>query len=98
MRMILQIGCILAIALGVGLIVAGAVHTTADQPKDVGQAVRSLQRSNSQVEEDRRMVTGFFGFGSGFLTLGTLGLVIPWVNVLVHGRRTGVAQSPTNPA
>ena len=44
------------------------------------------------------MATMYYGFGSAFLTLGILGLVIPWVNVLVYGRRKAVAEAPTNPA
>lgn len=79
MRVLGQILSGLAVALGVGLLVAG---------------------SERDVQFFHGLAAGLKGFGAGFLTLGILGLLLPWANALVSARRVRTVEpvTPSNPS
>ncbi len=87
MRSLLQFASVLALALGVGLVVAGQSMSTGWRSGDMSQMMRSLERSSREAQEERMMTSMLFGFGAGFLSLGALGLIVPWCNALVYGRK-----------
>jgi hypothetical protein len=84
-----QIASVLAVAIGVGLLVAGNSVEPVPLVGSVGQAVHSLERWARDAESFHELAAWLKGFGAGFLTLGILGLVVPWANALVYGRRGG---------
>lgn len=95
-----QIVSVLAVALGTGLLVAGCAVSPAPRVDSVGQTVHALERAARDAEFFHELAAWLKGFGAGFLTLGILGLVVPWANVLVYGRRGGATPpaEPANPA
>ncbi len=86
MRIIAQVISVILIAVGVGLLVAGGSLTPATQMNLVDQAISSAHRSSRDVEFVHHLAIAFKGFGACFLTLGVLGLLVPWANVLFFGR------------
>jgi hypothetical protein len=88
MRTFLQVISIFAIALRMGLVIGGNVYL-GDSSRDVGQQMRAITM-NDRDDGRRSFGAALFGTGASFLTLGTLGLVVPWGNALIHGRRSVV--------
>lgn len=87
MRFLIQSASVLAIAVGVGMLVAGSTAApyllvTAEN----GQQM-ALATSNLRGEFYHGLAIGLKGFGSGFLTLGVLGLVLPWIDVIINALR-----------
>jgi len=81
LRYLIQAACVLAIALGAGLFAFGSYLDPQLDMSNPAQVVRNL------THEDREMhviASTACGVGVGFMTLGGLGLVVPWVNVLVQ--------------
>lgn len=84
-----QIISMLAIALGVAFLVAGS-SLSPSFPNEMAAMAQNFGRNVSPE------VPAFLkGIGAGFLTLGLLGLVVPWVNVLIAHFRQPPA-TPTN--
>jgi hypothetical protein len=80
MRGFVQVICVLAIAVGSGLAAFGSKlepQLNVTDPAAMAQFLNSYEREN---EHFTASVTS--GIGMGFLILGTLGLVVPWVNRL----------------
>ena len=100
MRVFGQIVSVFAIALGTGLLVAGSSLNPVVRLDNVGQVVRSLEWSARDAEFYHSLAAGLKGPGAAFLTLGIVGLVVPWVNVLVYRRRATSPGpvTPSNPA
>ena len=100
MRVIGQIVSVFAMALGIGLLVAGSMIDPVLRADNVGQMVSTLEMSARDAEFYRNLAVGLMGFGAGFLTLGILGVVVPWANVAVYGQRRGALPNtePVNPA
>jgi MFS family permease len=88
-RVIGQIVSVFAVALGVGLLVAGSMIDPVLRADNLDQIVATLERSANEVEFYRNLTAGLIGIGAASLTLGILGLVVPWANVVVYGRRAG---------
>jgi hypothetical protein len=87
MRTTAQIISVCAIAVGVGLLVGG-ITINPDNVQDVGELAQALRRPSREFDNYRELSAVLKGIGAAFLALGTLGLVVPWANVLVYGRRT----------
>jgi hypothetical protein len=83
MRGFLQAICVFAIALGAGLFATGNYLEPRIDPSNVAEFSRFFQYRN-----DERIASSVLrGCGIGFMTLGVLGLVVPWINVLVYRQR-----------
>lgn len=76
-----------AIAAGIGLLVAGSSLYPCVPPHDIGQALSSLRWSARDAQLSLELAASLKGSGAGVLTLGILGLVIPWVNTLMANRK-----------
>jgi hypothetical protein len=91
MRVVGQIASVFAIAIGIGLFVAG---------RSVAPVLRvdsvTLQWPTGDAEFYHALAATLKGFGSGLLALGLSGLIVPWVNVLLH-RRHSTATVPSTP-
>jgi len=86
-RFIIQIVSVVAIALGVGLLVAGSSINPVASGDNVEQFVLAMEMSGREAEFYHQLAMTLKGTGAGFLTLGVLGLLVPWANVLVYGPR-----------
>ncbi|MDX2038708.1 MAG: hypothetical protein SFX72_18830 [Isosphaeraceae bacterium] len=86
MRAFLQVVSIFSIAIGMGLVIGGNVYL-GDSSRDMGQQMRAFAM-NDRDDDRRAFGAALFGTGGAFLTLGTLGLVVPWGNALIYGRRS----------
>jgi hypothetical protein len=77
----LQIVCIGAIAVGAGFFAGGSyLEPTLNfaNPAEFAQAFNNHQNSELRV-----IAAVLRGFGVGFMVLGTLMLVVPWLNAYV---------------
>jgi preprotein translocase subunit Sss1 len=80
MRGFIQVVCVLAIAVGGGLITFGSKLEPQFNLADPAAVTRIL---NSYQDPHLRELTSLTsGLGMGFMILGILGLVAPWVNKL----------------
>lgn len=79
MRYLIQAACVVAIALGGGLFAFGSYLEPRLDPTNPMEAVHSL----SQDRDTHFEASLACGFGVGFMTLGGLGLIVPWINILV---------------
>ncbi len=78
MRRFGQAVCILVIAIGSGLFSFGSYL---DPRLDVTEAARQFDLYRSREEHFTASICR--GVGVGCLTLGSLGLIVPWINLLV---------------
>jgi hypothetical protein len=88
MRIFLQIVSVLFIAIGVGLLVAGRSAQPAFGVDSSGDPMRAQAWSAHNAEFYVTLAVVLKGTGAGFLTLGILGLLVPWANTLIYNRRT----------
>ncbi len=80
MRGFIQMVCLLAIAVGGGLIAFGSKLEPQWNLADPTTVTRIL---DSYQDEDQHMIASMTsGVGMGFMILGILGLIVPWVNKL----------------
>jgi tetrahydromethanopterin S-methyltransferase subunit F len=96
MRLVVQLLSVLAIAIGVGLLVAGGEISPGISLDTGTQITYRPDLSARDIEFYGGLAAALKGFGAGFLTLGVAGLVVPWVNFLLYGR-PGSAVSPPLP-
>lgn len=91
MRSLVQVVCVAALALGAGLFAFGGYLDPQPGLRSPDDVARFVGRFSDR--DDRMMASIARGFGIGFMALGGLGLVVPWVNTLVAGagRRGGNA-------
>lgn len=80
MKGLLQAICVLAIAIGSGLIAFG--NKLEPQPNMTDPAAMAQFLNSYREGRDHFSASLTSGFGMGFLMLGTLGLVVPWLNKL----------------
>jgi hypothetical protein len=95
MRGFIQASCVVAIALGAGLFTFGSyLQPRLDLANPAGAA--QVARYFGKQSEDLHIAAAIArGFGTGFMTLGGLGLVVPWVNAfLAHQRVRGSTMLP----
>ncbi|HEV8062202.1 MAG TPA: hypothetical protein VGP68_20150 [Gemmataceae bacterium] len=92
MRNFIQGVCVFAFALGAGLFAFG----TYLQPELNFTNVNPVEftRFFDHMNEYRIGASIARGFGIGFMTLGGLGLIVPWVNVLLTRERSRVVATP----
>ena len=79
----------LAVAFGVGLLVAGRTLAPPSLPDQIASQYSPAEWrlvSNSE-RQDRDVAMACNGFGAGFLTLGLLGLILPRIDLLLQDRR-----------
>lgn len=94
MRGMLQIVCVVALALGAGLFATGRGL----QPRqDLSEPLAAVLTTPREYEEQRAAAATYRGCGVGFMVLGALGLAVPWLNSLVS-RRSNPTSSPSSPA
>lgn len=90
-----QVLCVIAIALGTGLLVAGNSLNPTIGADELPQRISQLALSPREAEFMLGLSAALRGFGAAFLTLGILALVVPWINTLIHGRgRAEAAETP----
>ena len=87
MRVIAQVVSVCAIALGMGLLVGGITIDPANRVQDLSELARTLNQSEREIAFYRELSAALKGVGAAFLTLGAFGLLVPWANILVYGRR-----------
>lgn len=80
MRGFIQAICVLAIAVGSGLVAFASKLEPQFQVTDPAAMAAFL--NSYERGHDRYTASLSSGFGMGFLILGTLGLVAPWINKL----------------
>ena len=80
MRHVIQGVCVLAIALGAGLFAFGSYWSQRESSSRPVDLARYYDHRN---DEERQIASGTRGVGIWFMTLGALGLAVPWVNSLV---------------
>jgi hypothetical protein len=86
-RTFVQAICILAIALGAGLFGFGA-YVRPDPTNLV------LMQQFNRVEDTHMIAASTTGAGIGFMTLGGLGLAVPWINFLINRSRPAETADP----
>jgi hypothetical protein len=77
-REFIQLVSVIAIAFGAGL-VAFARHL--DPPLDMANPAAIARSMDHNNKADRQVASMASGVGVAGITLGTLGLVIPWINL-----------------
>ena len=80
MRGLIQGVCVLAIAVGSGLVAFS--NKLEPQPNLLDPTAMAQIFDSYQSGREHFMAAVTSGIGMGFLILGTLGLVVPWVNTL----------------
>ena len=80
MRVFMQLICVLAIAVGAGLLGFSNKLQPQFNPADPTTLARVAMSYEDRDQLFTASVTG--GVGIGFMLFGTLGLVIPWINRL----------------
>jgi hypothetical protein len=90
MRELLQIACVVALGLGAGLYATGGYLRPTFHADPTGFA-RSMSRNH---DEERVIAAGLSGTGVGFMVLGALGLVVPWVNAALRQGSSPTAEPP----
>ncbi len=80
MRGFIQMVCVLAIAVGAGLLGFSNKLQPPFNPADPATLTRGATSYEDRDQVFTASVTG--GVGIGFMLLGTMGLVIPWINRL----------------
>ncbi|MDX1966367.1 MAG: hypothetical protein SFV23_04265 [Planctomycetaceae bacterium] len=88
MRFLIQSASVLAIAVGVGMLVAGSTAAPYLLVNAENERQMQLVLSSRPGEFYHGLAIGLKGFGSGFLTLGILGLVLPWIEVIINALRS----------
>jgi hypothetical protein len=78
MRGFIQMVCVLAIAVGAGLLAFGSHLEPQANLLDPSPFARQLDTSENR--ESHLIASVTCGFGIGLMIFGTLGLVMPWVN------------------
>jgi hypothetical protein len=81
-----QIAFVVAIALGAGLFSFGGYLEPPLDFSNSGEMARLFQQHGRS--EEHYIASTARGFGIGLMTLGGLGLLVPWINVLL-GRLVG---------
>jgi hypothetical protein len=92
-----QVLSVVAVGVGVGLLVAGYTAAPVMQVEHSGEVIWSVRLPSHQIESYLDLAIALKGFGAGLLTLGLLGLLVPWINTLTDGRHSSSAM-PNNPA
>jgi len=87
MRVLFQLAGIVSVALGVGMIVAGCNYSS-DLHANGKDLTKLVPQTANEIRDVRYTSTVLLGFGSGFLTVGLLGLIVPWINSCVYRRRS----------
>jgi len=86
-----QIAFVVAIALGAGLFAFGGYL---EPSLDAISPVEMMRTVHDRVKsEEHYIASAARGLGIGLMTLGGLGLVVPWINMLLGrlaGRETSV--------
>lgn len=93
MRAGVQLVSILAFSIGMGLLIGGRSINPEPRGDHVVQAIQAVQRHDRNYEFYRDLSSGLKGAGAALLTLGSLGLIVPWVNILID-RRDAVSSHP----
>lgn len=88
MRSLTQLAGIVAIAAGAGLY-AYSQHLDPPLPRAMGGMAAAEMTSTSP--HNHEMAATACGWGVGFITLGSLMLIVPWVNVCVQNYRSPTA-------
>src|SRR5262245_35274311 len=96
MRLLVQGVCVLAIALGAGLFSFGSYQSPRQDSTNPADLARYFDSRNYN---ERREASATRGVGIGLMTLGVLGVAVPWVNALVFRQRGQgpVASVPSAP-
>lgn len=84
MNKIGQLASIIAIALGAGLF---AYSRHLDPPMNAASPASVMSSISSHNHEEAAFACGW---GTAFMTLGTLGLAVPWINICVRKQSTNV--------
>lgn len=95
MRRFAQAICILAIAIGSGSLSFGNYlepHIDVKNPVDVAR-----QWDPYRSSEQHFTASICRGVGVGFLTLGSLGLIVPWINIMVSKPRAQESSNSASP-
>lgn len=90
---VLQVLSSFAIALGAGLFVAGNSLYPLPLVNDLGQVISSQGWQGRNMQSTHEIASTLKGSGVGIMILGILGVLIPWLNALIHGRKTPVTRA-----
>ena len=96
MRRFAQAVCVLAIAIGSGLFSFGRYLEPQIDLKNPVEVAHLL--SDYRAADQHFTASVCSGVGIGFLTLGTLGLVVPWINALMRkasGPQPSLSEPPS---
>ena len=91
MKSLIQLGCVVAVALGAGLFAFGSYFEPRVELADPAVVASFIQNQDRGVHITASMARGF---GIGLITLGGLGLVVPWVNAFVARQRLPTGPTP----
>jgi hypothetical protein len=90
-RAFLQFCCVFMIAVGAGSFSYGCYLEPPLQPFDPGAFARQF---DLQAERTRSAISAAKAIGTGLMTLGALGLVVPCVNAVIARRRLRESATP----
>lgn len=86
--MIVQVLSVLAVAVGAGLMAAGASIYPLSPSDSPSKALETLGLISRHSKDYFELAAILKGFGAGLLVLGGAGLVLPWINALIYQRGT----------
>ena len=90
-----QVLSVVAVGVGVGMLVAGSTADPTVQVEEMGEYFGPSHLSSYEARFYHDLAIALKGCGAGFLSLGLLGLFVPWINALLNGRRRSTtAASP----
>ncbi|OYW20824.1 MAG: hypothetical protein B7Z55_06750 [Planctomycetales bacterium 12-60-4] len=88
MRYLVQALSVFAIAVGVGMLVAGGTAAPKAMINAENGHVIEMSMTGRDAEFLHYMAICLKGFGAGFLTLGVFGLILPWADVVISSLRS----------
>lgn len=93
MRAFVQVMGVLAIAIGAGMFSFGSYLSPRDNLLDPNTLI---QRHSSHYQDEHLLISAIScGWGIGLMILGTLMLVIPWINQLLKAQLTEIGENST---
>ena len=84
LAVLLRIVCVLAMAIGAGLLTAGA-QLKIPEVESANPSV-AAEYYGGRKDDLRVIPAALYGVGVGLMVLGGVGIVVPWIDALIRPR------------